>query len=192
MSSELRKRYFNLPNYITLGRVVAVLALMGIMLFMKEGGALLSFIAAAFFLTTMLSDLVDGYYARKYNITSTFGKFFDPLADKLIFLVAMVLMIPLERIPAWMVALFMLREIIVSALRSVAIDEGIIIAANRWGKYKTAFTTAATAALLIHYPLFGVEWRLIGWCFLWPALILSIGSGVHYTWGFVQSLRKKN
>src|SRR3989338_7772372 len=101
-SSELKKRYFNLPNYITLGRGEAVFALMCFM----------------FFMTTMLSDLVDGYYARKYNITSSFGKFFDPLADKLLFLVAMILMIQLDRIPAWMVALFMLREIIVSALRS--------------------------------------------------------------------------
>ena len=191
MPGTLRARFLNIANYITMGRIVAVFLLLVLMLFVEDGGPIFSYIAAGFFLLVMISDMVDGYYARKCNITSTFGQFFDPLADKLLFLVAMILMIPLGRIPAWMVSLFLIREVIVTALRSIAIDEGVVIAASEWGKYKSAFVTGATTAFLIHYRLWGIEWRMIGWVLIWPALIFSMISGVHYIFGFVRELKKQ-
>lgn len=196
---SLKKRFLNLPNYITMGRIVAVFALAVVMDFIRPEAyahlgwnRMLSFASAIVFLAAMASDLVDGWIARRHNIVSTFGQFFDPLADKLMFLVAMLYMVDLDRLPAWIVAIFLSREVIVTALRGLAIDEGIIIAASQWGKYKQAFTSAATGALLFHYPFFGIDWRLIGWVFIWPALIFSVASGLHYIVGFVKALRELN
>ena len=197
MVLTLRERFLNLPNYITMGRFVAVPILMLVMVFMDDHrvrmlsfNKSLSYAAAVIFLLAMVSDMIDGYYARKYKIVSTFGQFFDPLADKLLFLVAMIFMVQLGRMPAWIVCIFLGREVIVTALRGVAIDEGIIIPASTWGKYKSALISTVTAGLLIHYPLFGIQWRLIAWIFIWPALGFSLASGVHYTVGFVRELKK--
>lgn len=198
MPRPLRERFLNIPNYITMGRFVAVPALMALMLFIEDRNLAhrrenetLSCIAAGLFLLAMISDIIDGYYARKYKIISTFGQFFDPLADKLLFLVAMIFMVELGRLPAWIVSIFLLREVIVTALRGVAIDEGIVIPASHWGKYKSAFVSAATVALLIHYPVLEIQWRLVGWVLIWPALIFSLASGIHYTAGFVTALKRK-
>ncbi|MDP2599914.1 MAG: CDP-diacylglycerol--glycerol-3-phosphate 3-phosphatidyltransferase [Deltaproteobacteria bacterium] len=189
MPLTLRQRFLNVPNYITMGRVMAVPVLMAVMMFMR--GPAMSYTAAAIFILAMVSDMIDGYYARKFNIISTFGQFFDPLADKLLFLVAMIFMVQLGRMPAWIVCIFLGREVIVTTLRSVAIDEGVVIAASTWGKYKSALVSTTTVGLLIHYPLFGINWRMMAWVFIWPALFFSIMSGVHYTVGFIQELKKK-
>ena len=180
-----------------MGRMLAVPVLMVVMMFMDDHNLAktpfnkaLSYTAAAIFIAAMISDIVDGYYARKYKIISTFGQFFDPLADKLLFLIAMIFMVQLGRMPAWIVSIFLGREVIVTALRSVASDEGIIIPASHWGKYKSALVSATCMGLLIHYPLFDVNWRMMAWIFIWPALFFSIMSGVHYTVGFVKELRK--
>ena len=188
-------RYLNLPNWITLARLMAVPILFVLMLFLddyegEEGvNRSLSFIAALFFTIAMCSDMVDGYLARKRGLSSTFGKFFDPLADKLLFLVPMIMMVSLGRLPAWIVVIFLVREVTVTALRGIAIDEGVVIAASHWGKYKAVFTTIACVGLLAHYPFFGVEWRLIGWAFMIPSVIFSLGSGAHYAAGFLRGLR---
>lgn len=198
MPPTLRQRFLNLPNYITLGRFTAVPALIVIMLFMDDNdysrlslNKTLSYTAAGIFILAMVSDIIDGYFARKRKIISTFGQFFDPLADKLLFLVAMIFMVELGRLPAWIVSIFLAREVIVTALRGVAIDEGIVIPASHWGKYKSALVSTTSVGLLIHYPLFDIEWRLMGWVFIGPALIFSLASGIHYTAGFVRALRKK-
>lgn len=187
-------KFLNLPNWITIGRLLAAPVLFVLMLFLDEGGGdrafdrALSFASALLFAAAMSSDMIDGYLARKKGLTSTFGKFIDPLADKMLFLVAMIMMIPLGRIPAWLVVLFLVREITVTALRGVAIDEGIVIAASEWGKYKSAFVSTATVGLLMHYPFFGIQWRLMAWIFLVPALAFSLGSGLHYAVGFFRGV----
>lgn len=198
MPLTLRQRFLNLPNYITLGRFLAIPLLMVVMLFMKDHNPAkgdlnrtLSYTATVIFIVAMLSDIIDGYIARRRKIISTFGQFFDPLADKLLFLVAMIFMVELGRIPAWIVCIFLTREVIVTTLRGVAIDEGIVIAASHWGKYKSALMSVTAVGLLIHYPLFGIQWRLVAWVFVWPALIFSFASGVHYTVGFVKALQRK-
>lgn len=195
MSPSRRKEFLNLPNYITLGRLFAVVALFILMLITKEEGALTvlppvpSLAAALLFVAASISDLFDGYYARKHNISSTFGKFFDPLADKLLFLTAMIMMIPLGRMPAWLVVMFFVREVMVTALRGIAVDSKIVIAADQWGKYKSIFVTIACSGLLIHYPFWGLEWKYIGWVFMPVALLLSLGSGIHYLVGFIRGLK---
>lgn len=171
--------------------------LLVLMLFLDDKGhhitvnRVVSFLAAMLFIAAMCSDMVDGYLARKRGLTSTFGKFIDPLADKMIFLVAMIMMIPLGRIPAWIVAIFFIREVAVTALRGIAVDEDIVIAADKWGKYKSAFVSSATAGLLLHYPFFGVQWRLIGWALMVPALVFSIASGLNYSIGFFMEVSRR-
>lgn len=197
-SLSLRQRFLNVPNYITMGRLLAVPLLMVVMAFMEDHdpnrlalNKALSYTATSIFLLAMISDIIDGYYARKHRIISTFGQFFDPLADKLLFLVAMIFMVELGRIPAWIVCIFLSREIIVTALRGVAIDEGVVIPASHWGKYKSALVSTTTVGLLIHYPLFGMQWRLVAWVVIWPALVFSLASGIHYTVSFIKALRRK-
>ena len=188
------KSYLNLPNWITMSRLAAMPVIFVLMIFMDDAGPrpglnrTLSFISGVIFTVAMCSDMLDGYLARKRGQDSTFGKFFDPLADKLLFLVALVMMIPLGRAPAWLAVIFLIREVTVTALRGIAIDEGIVIAASHWGKYKAVFVTVAMVGLLLHYPFFGVEWRMIGWLFMVPSLIFSVGSGIHYAAAFVRAL----
>jgi CDP-diacylglycerol--glycerol-3-phosphate 3-phosphatidyltransferase len=188
-----------LPNWITIGRLIAVPVLLVLMLYMNDGNSgyertnqTLSFISACLFTLAMLSDMVDGYLARKKGISSTFGKFIDPLADKLLFLVAMIMMIPLGRIPAWVVSIFLMREVMVTALRGIAVDDGIVISASHWGKYKSAFVSCAAVGLLMHYPFFGIQWRLIAWVLMVPSLLISVGSGLHYAIGFFRGISKAN
>lgn len=191
------KKFLNLPNYITMGRLIAVPVLLVVMLFIDDDSPkvglnrTLSFIAAMIFVAAMISDMVDGYLARKKNLISTFGKFIDPLADKTLFLVAMIMMIPLGRIPAWLVSIFFMREVMITALRGIAIDEDIVISASHWGKYKSAFVSSATTGLLLHYPFLGIHWRLVGWVLMVPALIFSMASGLHYAIGFSLEIRKR-
>lgn len=197
MDPQKKKRFLNVPNYITSGRLLAVPVVIILMALTTNGvgtkvlSPVLSLVVAAIFILAMVSDIIDGYYARKHNISSTFGKFIDPLADKLLYLSIMIMMIPLGRIPAWVVVLFFLREVTITALRGIAVDSRIVIAASQWGKYKSIFVTVACSGLLIHYPFFGIHWRLIGWLFMIPAFLFSIGSGVHYIVGFIRAIIKE-
>lgn len=190
--------FFNLPNCVTIGRLIAVPLLLIIMLFVDDRGPdialdrALSFSAAILFIIAMSSDMVDGYLARKYGLISTFGKFIDPLADKLLFITAMIMMIPLGRIPAWLVVIFFMREVMVTALRGVAADEGVVISASHWGKYKSAFVSSATVGLLLHYPFFGINWRAVAWVLLIPSFIFSVGSGLHYTIAFFRGMGRSS
>lgn len=183
------------PNGITVGRLISVaflFAIMFILSFFPEQSSwnkFFSFVATIVFVVSMLSDILDGYLARKYSLISAFGTFIDPLADKLLFLVAMVMLIPLHRISAPIVILFMAREIMVTALRSVAAERGIIITASHWGKYKSAFVSTATACLIFHHPFFGAHWRTVGVVLLIPALFFSLASGVHYTVTFFKAIK---
>ena len=190
-----RGEYLNLPNWITIGRLIAVPVLIVIMLFMDDSdpafegvNRTLSFAVAILFMLAMVSDMVDGYLARKKGLSSTFGKFIDPLADKMLFLVAMIMMVPLGRIPAWLVCIFLMREVAVTSLRGIAIDEGIVIDASQWGKYKSAFLSVTTVGLLLHYPFFGIHWRLMAWVVMVPSIVFSVGSGLHYAICFFKGL----
>jgi CDP-diacylglycerol--glycerol-3-phosphate 3-phosphatidyltransferase len=189
-----RKIPVNLPNFITISRLFTVPALIVVMLFMDDRGPgvalnkVLSIISTLFFALAMGSDMIDGWLARKYHLESAFGKFMDPLADKMLFIAAMIMMIELGRMPAWIVALFFIREVAVTSLRGIAASEGVIIQASHWGKYKSAFVSTATSMLLLHYPFGGVHWNLVGWLLMIPSFVFSIYSGADYAVKFVRQV----
>jgi CDP-diacylglycerol---glycerol-3-phosphate 3-phosphatidyltransferase len=193
LNSAKKGEYLNLPNYLTLGRIllipVVMLLLMKISPAKQESYNLMMGIAAAMvFIVAGLSDLVDGYYARKYQINSVFGKYFDPLADKLMILTTMIMLIPTGRIPAWMVVLFLAREISITALRGIASSEDVILPADYWGKKKAASQVVALVFLMIYYPLLGLNCGKIGWILLIISLVITVGSGINYIVQFSRNI----
>jgi len=170
-------RIFNLSNTITILRI-SVLPVLFFLL--RNPGPTGSLVIALLFIAAAFTDLLDGYLARRYKIVTTVGKLLDPIADKLIVNTAMILMIPLGRIPVWIVAVTIIRDIAVDGIRSIASSEGIIIQASRWGKQKTLCQIFAVSALIIHYPFLGADAHLVGTVILYIALILTIYSGIDY------------
>ncbi len=171
------RRIVNLPNAITLLRIGILPVLFLILLEPGEG---LSLAIAILFILAALTDLLDGYVARRYNIVTRMGKLLDPIADKIIMSAALVLLIPVGRAPAWVVALMIMRDFAVDGLRSMAAAEGHVIEASRLGKYKTLCQIVAVSALIIHYPIYGIDASSIGTAFLYVALVLSLWSGFDY------------
>jgi CDP-diacylglycerol--glycerol-3-phosphate 3-phosphatidyltransferase len=183
---RLRDEILNLPNLITIGRVLMIPAVLLLLYFESP---LNSFFAAVVFGLASATDALDGYLARKTGQTSTFGKFLDPLADKLIVMASLVMMLPMGRVPAWMVIVLLARELTVTALRSIATTEGLVIAASREGKYKTALQLIGIVALILHheYPLwlFGlgeirVSFHVVGLWLLVLSLVFSVFSAGDY------------
>lgn len=170
----------NLPNLITFFRILLVPVLV---VLLEHPGRAASVAAAFTFHLACWSDFFDGYLARRHGITTTLGKLLDPLADKLIVMTALVMLaaMPREpRIPAWIVVLIVGRELAVTGLRAVALSEGIVLAAEELGKYKTIFQMLALHGLLLHYTFLGVDFFAGGMYFLWPSLVLTVWSGVDY------------
>ena len=153
---------------ITLARVIMIPAFMALFLLGLNWWALAIFILAS------LTDLVDGYVARKYHQTSDFGKFLDPLADKLLVFAAMLILVELQRFPAWAVMIVLTREFAVSGLRMTAASKGLVIAAGWSGKVKT-FSTMVGLCILI---VFSEPW--LDWAVLCVILVTTIWSGVEY------------
>ncbi|MBK7552950.1 MAG: CDP-diacylglycerol--glycerol-3-phosphate 3-phosphatidyltransferase [Syntrophaceae bacterium] len=171
------RRIINLPNAITLLRIGILPVLFLVLL---EPGEAMSLAIAILFILAALTDLLDGYVARRYNIVTRIGKLLDPIADKIIMSAALVLLIPVGRAQAWVVALMIMRDFAVDGLRSMAAAEGHVIEASRLGKYKTLCQIIAVSALIIHYPICGVDAATIGTVFLYVALVLSLWSGFDY------------
>ena len=127
-----------------------------------------------------LSDLLDGFLARRQQLVTNFGKFLDPLADKLVVSAALIMLIPLGRAPAWMVVVIVGRELAITGLRSMAVSEGKVISADELGKKKMVFQIVAILGLLLHYEYFGINFHAIGMFFLWLAVALTLWSGFNY------------
>jgi len=174
----------NLPNTLTLVRLTTIPL---VVIFLSIEGRLGSFLAALFFGMAFITDVLDGYFARRYGEVTVVGKFLDPLADKILVCVTMIMLIPMDRIPAWVVMLIVAREIAVTGLRSVAGSQGIVIQASSLGKYKTVFQSTTTVLLCLHYEYFGIDFHAVGMIFLWVALILTLWSGVAYFKGFYKA-----
>ena len=136
----------NLPNKITVFRVIMIPFFL--IFYMVPGIPAGKWIAFAIFIVASLSDMVDGKIARKYNLVTDFGKFMDPLADKLLVCSALIAMIEKERIMAWVVIIIIAREFIISGFRLIAADNGKVIAAGWWGKVKTAVTMVTIVILI--------------------------------------------
>ena len=172
-----KREVFNLPNTISLLRIGVIPILFFLLL---SPGPLMSLVIAVLFIVAALTDLLDGYIARRYQIVTTMGKFLDPIADKLIVNTAMIMLIPIGRIPAWIVAIIIIRDFIVDGIRTIASSEGMIIQASPLGKRKTLCQIFAVSALMIHYPFFGADAHAVGMVILSIALILTIMSGTDY------------
>jgi CDP-diacylglycerol--glycerol-3-phosphate 3-phosphatidyltransferase len=177
--------FWNLSNKLTLFRIGAIPLVAVLLLFFPEKWT--SLVAAFIFLLGAISDGLDGYMARRRNTVSHIGKLLDPLADKLLVCTALIMLIPLGRISAWIVALIIGREMAVTTLRGVAGAEGVIIAANRLGKMKTFSQLVATNILILHYPYFSLDIHLIGTILIWLALALTIWSGFDYFARYLKS-----
>ncbi|MDO9516407.1 MAG: CDP-diacylglycerol--glycerol-3-phosphate 3-phosphatidyltransferase [Syntrophales bacterium] len=188
-ASKGKSEVFNLPNSITLLRLAVIPVLF---LLLLSPGRILSMVIAVLFIIASITDLIDGYVARKYNIVTTMGKFLDPVADKLVVTTAMIMMIPIDRIPAWIVAVIIMRDLLVDGLRSIASAEGLVIDASRLGKQKTLCQIIAVSALLIHYDtVFSLDAHAVGIVVLYLALALTLWSGADYFMKFYkQKIRK--
>ena len=134
------------------------------------------YIAAAIFIVASLTDMLDGKIARKYNLVTNFGKFMDPLADKLLVCSALICLVDLKQLPAWMVIVIISREFIISGFRLVASDNGIVIAASYWGKFKTTFQMISVILLIVRIPALTVLTQIC----VWTALVLTVISLVDY------------
>ncbi len=172
----------NLPNKLTIFRVFLILPF--VLLLLGESGGwgwyralfggipeYVDYIALAIFIIASLTDLIDGKIARKYGLVTNFGKFMDPLADKLLVSAAMIALVELGRIPAWVVI-----EFIISGFRLVAADKGVVIAASYWGKFKTTFQMVMVCLMIADLE----ELRLVTDIVMWAALILTVVSLADY------------
>ena len=175
----------NFPNLITLLRVTVIPVLFFLLLSPGRDGSL---IIAGLFIFAALTDLLDGYLARKYEIVTVMGKFLDPIADKLIVNTAMILMIPIGRISAWIVAIIIIRDFVVDGIRAISQSEGYVIQASRLGKQKTLCQVFAVSALMIHYPFLGIDAHAVGTVILYIALVLSVTSGIDYLIKFYKNI----
>ena len=165
----------NLPNKLTVLRVIMVPFFVFFML-TDVGGAANKWIALALFVIASLTDMLDGKIARKYNLVTNFGKFMDPLADKLLVCSALICLIELEQLPAWVVIIIISREFIISGFRLVAADNGIVIAASYWGKFKTVFQMTAVILLIFNIPSLALLTNIV----LAVAVVLTVVSLADY------------
>ena len=166
----------NLPNKLTVLRV-CMIPFFVVMLLLNGGeNQTYRYIAAAIFIVASLTDMLDGKIARKYNLVTNFGKFMDPLADKLLVCSALICLVDLKQLPAWMVIVIISREFIISGFRLVASDNGIVIAASYWGKFKTTFQMIMICLMIANFPQLQILTDII----MWIALILTVVSLIDY------------
>lgn len=164
----------NLPNKLTIFRVILIPFF--IIALLVPGIPAGNWIALAIFIVASLTDLLDGKIARKYNLVTNFGKFMDPLADKLLVCSALICLVELSRIPSWMVVIIIAREFTISGFRLIAADNGVVIAASYWGKFKTTFQMIAVCLMIANIPGLSLLTTVITWI----AVILTVVSLVDY------------
>ena len=166
----------NLPNKLTILRVIMIPFCVLTLLYDGGENQTLRYVAAAIFIIASLTDMLDGKIARKYNLVTNFGKFMDPLADKLLVCSALICLVELKELPAWMVIVIISREFIISGFRLVASDNGVVIAASYWGKFKTTFQMIAVVLLIVGIPALSMVTTAV----VWIALVLTVISLVDY------------
>ena len=167
----------NLPNKMTLFRVILIPFFVFFLLapYFEGYG---NYIAVAIFIVASITDFLDGKIARKYNLVTNFGKFMDPLADKLLVCSALICLIQLESIPAWVVIIIIAREFIISGFRLIASDNGVVIAASYWGKFKTAFQMLTVIVLILNIP--NKVFIILGTVLIYVSLALTVISLIDY------------
>ena len=173
----------NLPNKLTIFRVILIVPFIILLLggqagWFGENTFVTDMIALAIFIIASLTDLIDGKIARKYNLITDFGKFMDPLADKLLVCSAMIALIEMNRIPSWVVIIIIAREFIISGFRLIASDNGVVIAASYWGKFKTTFQMIMIILLVLDLPF--KYMNIINMAVVYIALALTVISLIDY------------
>ena len=172
---------FNLANKLTLSRIFIVIPIVVLLYFNNEAFCLL---ATILFILGALTDAIDGHIARKEKMVTSFGKFLDPLADKILIASVLIMLVELNWIPAWIAIIVIVRELLVTGLRAIAADKGQVIAADKYGKMKTIMQSVALVPLIYHYPVFGVDAAKLGFVLLLVAVVLTLYSGWNYLYSF--------
>lgn len=162
----------NVPNTLTILRMILIIPFVILLLNGADIPAVVIFIIASF------TDMLDGKIARKYNLVTNFGKFMDPLADKLLVCSALICLVEMERLAAWIVIVIISREFIISGFRLVASDNGIVIAASYWGKFKTVFQMIMVVVLMLNIQ--NSVFQMLGTILIWISVALTIISLVDY------------
>jgi len=195
---SLRQDALNLPNLLTFGRIAVIPV---VILLIDRGTPEDCLWAALVYSAAALTDLIDGWLARRMHIVSVLGKFLDPLADKLLVMASLIYMVPMGRIPEWAVALLLAREIAITGLRGIASSEGVVIAAGEEGKTKTALQMVGILCLILGYPyhlaigpidLGNVDLVYVGRALIYISLIFSLVSAVSYTRLFAEAVEAKD
>jgi CDP-diacylglycerol--glycerol-3-phosphate 3-phosphatidyltransferase len=193
VARSLKKEFWNAPNAITLVRIGMIPIILA---FTYYESRVNSFIAAILYAITSATDFLDGWLARRQNLVTVIGKFIDPLADKLVVVSALIMLVHLGRVAAWVVIVIMAREFIITGLRTIAMSEGIVIAASQEGKYKTGLQLAGISFLLLHYSYpvnflvetVEVDANAVGTWLLYLSLVLSVWSAWTYLRDFVHAV----
>jgi len=188
MAKEKRRaKLWNIPNLLSFLRMAAIPF---VVFFLFFPGPLASFLAALIFGIASLTDLLDGYIARQQKSETAVGQLLDPMADKLLINSALIMLVGLGRIPAWMVVLIVGREVAVTGLRGIASAQGMVIAASDLGKAKTVLQSIALIGLLLHYEYLGINFHFLGMLLLWVALGVTLWSGIDYFYKFYREHQK--
>lgn len=194
---SLRDDAFNLPNLLTFGRVAAIPLVLWLM---YQETRIANFWATIVYSAAAVTDFIDGYLARRMGLTSLLGKYLDPLADKLIVLATLTMMVELGHVPAWPVIVIASRELAITALRALAIGEGVVIPASRGGKDKTAVQMAGLVALILHdtywldflfYAAY-VDLNQVGLGLLYLSVFFTVVSGGEYIAVFAEAVEAKD
>lgn len=219
MGKSLKQEFFNLPNMLTMCRILVIPL---VLFFVYYESRINSFIATCLFAAASITDYFDGWLARRKGLITVVGKFLDPLADKLLVTSTLIMLVPLGRIPAWVVVLLLARELAITGLRGIASSEGLVIAASQGGKWKTAFQLTGILGLLVHYPypiavitpwlhnlVAGtwlhelcaeagipvrpwVDFHIVGLWLIYLSLFFSVFSAVQYFVRFVRVLNRRD
>lgn len=189
---SLKREMLNLPNMITLGRLFLIPPVIWLI---DPTDPVRNLYASLIFAAASLLDILDGYLARKQGLVTVFGKFVDPLADKLMAMSAMIYLVVVNLLPAWLVVVMLGRDLYINGIRQIAAERGIVIAAGEGGKMKTVFQLVGICCVLARYPyrwpFFDApfDFHAVGMLFLYLALALSLLSAMTYTVAFRDGLR---
>lgn len=192
----LLEEFWNLPNMLTVGRILVIPLFVW---FTYDADPLYSLLAAVVFTVAAVTDVVDGFLARRMQLETVVGRLLDPLADKLIVMAALVMMTRLGRVPAWLVIVLLSREFIVTGLRQIAASEGMVIAAGQEGKWKTSIQLVGIIALCVHYvhPLdlyfvtYPVDYNRVGQVLIYLSTAFSVWSAGVYFRAFLAMLARR-
>lgn len=195
--SVLLQEFWNVPNMLTMGRIFVIPLFVWLT---YAADPLSSLWGAVLFAIAAVTDVVDGWLARRQNLVTVVGKFLDPLADKLIVMAAMVMMVRLGRIAAWVVIVLLARELIVTGLRTIAASEGMVISAGQEGKWKTSLQLVSIISLCVHYRhpinfLFRtvvVNFNVVGQVLMYLSIAFSVWSAAGYFRAFLAMLSRRD